>query len=316
MRTGRTRVIAAALAACLVAIVLPELADATSTLPAPGTATTIRHLVHASPSINVLPKNLLPPLAEVHLDNPWSIYRTLRWPSCPTVTSCILGATTSKRVVVLFGDSHALMWLPAVEPIVQRDGDKLVLVWSPNCPAASVTYWDWPTRSYATGCDAWRSSTITAIKRLHPHAVLLASESADRWASNKALMTDAEWQVGITKTITLLQSASTKVGVIGDIPTFDLALPDCLAAYPTSVQKCSVPLLNPLVKNRGHQQAEINAAKTTGALYVNTIPWLCTPTWCSPVIGSMVSYINDWHVTATYAHYLSGVFGLAIKPLL
>ena len=316
MHRSTWRVSAIAVAALLAVWGTGAIAEASAPLPVPGTAKAIQHLVATSPSIRVLPRNLTPPVAQIHLDNPWAYFKTLRWPDCPTLTSCVLGDTASRRVIVLFGDSHALMWLPAIEPVAQHDGYRLDLVWSPNCPAASVTYWNWPTRSYATGCDQWRTSSLAAIRQAHPHLVLLASETADRWASSRALMSDAQWKAGLLKTISLLHLPGTKIAVIGDIQTLDLAMPDCLAAYPTAVQRCGVALPNPVVKNRGHQLAEAAAAREAGVLYVNTLPWLCTTTWCSPIVGTMVSYINDWHVTATYAHFLSGVFGDALRPAL
>ena len=92
-----------------------------------------------------------------------------------------------------------------------------------------------------------------------------------------------------------------------------MILPDCLAAYPTQVQRCSVQ--NPNPKARQHVAAERAAAAAEGVAYVNPQGWLCTKV-CSPVIGRMAAYYDAGHVSSTYAAYLAGVFGKALRPLL
>lgn len=66
---------------------------------------------------------------------------------------------------------------------------------------------------------------------------------------------------------------------------------------------------------QSHQPGEKAAAAATKTLYVNTIPWLCTKS-CSPITGSMGVYSDQWHITVTYATYLSTVLGDSIKKLL
>ena len=56
-----------------------------------------------------------------------------------TESICILGDTTARRLMVVYGDSHALMWLPAFDNIARTAHLRLVILAKPACPAELVT---------------------------------------------------------------------------------------------------------------------------------------------------------------------------------
>jgi SGNH domain-containing protein len=283
-------------------------------LPKPGTGSEVAKLVAASSSIETLPKDLLPPLFQLPGDSAGAYYG-VAGRRCDGPTKCLFGDRKSPRIIVLFGDSHAQMWLPALAPVAQSAGYRLALVWMSGCPAASVTVWDDATHANFTWCNTWRASMIEKIHKLDPSLVLLASRTSDVPGANNKPTTDAAWQAGLEETITALKTTSTRVAVIGDITVFSPHndLPQCLAANPTSVQQCAVS--NPNGKTRQHFAAEQAAASAESVPYLNPQPWLCTMT-CSPVIGNMAAYYDSFHVSATYAEYLSGVWASALAPLL
>src|SRR5271156_2602411 len=100
-------------------------------LPKPGSASEVTSLVAQSASITELPSHLLPPLRSVGADAAAHFYPAAKY-SCTTVTQCVFGDVTSKRTVVLFGDSHAHMWLPAIAPDALAARMRLVLLWRPG----------------------------------------------------------------------------------------------------------------------------------------------------------------------------------------
>ncbi len=306
-----TLVGAVASAACLLLAVPGAWA---SSPPPPGTAAQVATLVKSSHRITSLPSNLTPSVSAAANDTPEVLYPFAK-DGCATLTQCVFGDKSSSKVIVLFGDSHAAMWLPSLLPIATHDSYKVVLLFIMGCPAEDVTIWNKGTGTNYTACNTARSGDISQINGLKPRVVLLASRSAQAKSSATTFFTNAQWEVGLEKTIALLRPSKAKLAVIGDITLLNAVPPMCLAAYPTSVQKCSVANPNPIKHNQGHQAGEKAAAAATKTLYVNTMPWLCTTT-CSPVIGSMLAYSDQWHITVTYATYLSTVFGDAIKKLL
>jgi hypothetical protein len=303
--------VCSAVVATIVSVAVGALAAAR--LPTPGTAAQVAALVAASPSIEKLPSNLVPSLADAAQDRTQEYYG-VAGRECDGVTKCVFAATKSTTTIVLFGDSHAQMWLPALVPVAVRAHDRLVLVWRPGCPAATVSVWEASTHSIDTNCNSFRTSMIAQIRKLAPAVVLIADRTSDIPGANNVLTTDAAWQAGEETTIASLKTKTTKVAVLGDIVAFTTTLPNCLAAYPTTVQKCSAP--NPNPKTHEHFAAERTAATAENVPYFNPQPWMCTSKTCSAVIGHMVAYYDDLHVTATYAEYLSGVWGSALKSLL
>ncbi len=281
-------------------------AGATVPLPKPGTAVQVAQLVAGSSGITSLPAKLLPPLGQVTSDEAAAYYGVVSR-RCVGVTKCVFGDTKSTTLVVLFGDSHAQMWLPAFVPIARSNHFKVALVWLSGCPAANVSVWDASTHSINTYCNSFRASNVASIIKAKPALVLLADRTSDIPGPSNKLISDATWQAGLESTIASLRAAKLRVAVIGDITAFDTKhpVPACLAAHPTSVQSCSVANPNPVTHQ--HFAAEQAAASAESVPYLNPQPWLCT-TVCSQVIGTMVAYYDNFHVTATYAEFLTTVW--------
>jgi hypothetical protein len=301
----RLRAAAITLLGATLAVVAGLPAASASNLPTPGTAADVAALVAASTSITSLPSDLVPALAKAPADTASTYYRKTG-PGCPLVTSCVYGDESSSSLVVLFGDSHAQMWLPALAPVANQDGFKLALVWHPGCPFAALTV-AWGV------CTKYRTTAVASIAAAHAHLVLLANKTTNVVGPGGRIFTNAQWQAGVVTTIDALASPTTTVAVVGDITQLNSSGPQCLASYPTNVQKCSV--FDPNPKYTQHFSAEEAAATATGAGYVATQPWLCTKR-CAAVIGNMVAYSDQGHVTDTYAEYLSAVWAAALQPLL
>jgi hypothetical protein len=308
----RARSAAGAFVVALTMLLSSVSAAAEPPLPAPGTASLVAALVTASSKIQRLPNNLFPSLFDV-VNDYTSAYYPATQRGCAGTTQCVYGDKKSTASLVLFGDSHAYMWLPAFVPLAVKHHFRLVMMWSAACPAASVSVWNPLTNTLNRTCDKFRASSIAAIRKLRPVLVLLASRTTKVTGANGNPISDATWKSGLERTITSIASKSTKVAVIGDVTQFSVLLPDCLAAEPAHVQACSSPDPNPKIPD--HFAAEKAAAAATHVHYLNPHKWLCTAT-CSPVIGTYAAYYNDNHVTATYAAYLSTVFGAAVLALL
>jgi hypothetical protein len=281
-------------------------------LPPPGTPAKVSTLVAASASIESLPSSLLPSLSQLGDDDP-STYYGSAGQTCAGVTKCVWGDLKSSELVVLFGDSHAEMWLPALVPVAQEDHFKVALVWKAGCPAATVTVYDGQTKSDYTACNVFRTQMITDIDKAKPALVLTADRTSDIHGPKNGPITNATWQQGLETTLLQLQSASTKVAVIGDITIFTVNPAQCLASNAHHVQQCSVP--NPNPKTTQHFAAERAAAAAEGAPYLDPQPWLCT-TVCSMVIGKFGVYWDAFHVASTYAEFLSEDWANALAPLL
>jgi hypothetical protein len=256
-------------------------------------------------------------------DDPSTIYGKKLTLTCQKITSCTYGSTGSKQTIVLFGGSHAMMWLPAVVPWAKANGYKVVLLWERDCPVAELAASQWKFPGTKTNininddCVSWRERSIAAIKALDPALVLLGERTGniDSEPGGK-VFTESQWESALEPTLTSLKSATTKVAIFEDAPWHEASVPQCLSSNKTSVQKCSVTFLDP--KYPGQQSAESAAATATGTTFISTHQWLCTASGatCSGVIGNFITYWNQDHLSAAYTSYLSSVVGNEIASIL
>lgn len=277
----------------------------------PGSPKQVASLVAAAPSIEQLPADVTPPLASASSDNPLTEYPRLE----PCVSdgihepACVFGDRHGARTMVLFGDSHALMWFPALERIALAAKWRLVALMALGCPVADVTVWNVVSGGPASGCPPFRRTMIARIDKLHPSLVVVSEGFYGLDASDQPI-TDADWTRALEASFTALHAKGMKKALIGQ----SYLIPDpiaCLSAYPSSIQRCSRTEATPTFT--AELAADRAAAKARGVAYVNEVPWTCSAT-CTVVIGNMIAYNSASHLSATYDAYLTTVLALALKP--
>ncbi len=290
--------------------------------PVPGTAAQVKSAVTASHKIKQLPALAATQLATFganHGDNPARIGQP--GTNCLLVTSCVYGNSLSKKIVVLFGDSHMWMWMPAIVPAAQKANFRLILLEKFGCPAStlptSFVYYD-STSSPDSGCGAFHTYAYSAVATLKPTLVVITERTAGIYSgtypyTNQPAFSTKQWTAALTSTITSFQSHATKVVVLEDVPFLTQDPISCLSVHSSDVQKCSIPYPNPTFP--GQQVAQKTAATATGAGFIKSVQWLCT-TSCSAVVGKYITYFDVGHVSTTYALYLATVMAVGLKPYL
>jgi len=286
-------------------------ADASWPLPKPGSTQEISSLVAASASIRSAPAQLVPPLVQAAADTP-AVYFPATTVSCIGTDRCAFGDVSSHRVILLLGDSHARMWLPALVPEARRLKLRLVLEWLPACPTSAVAVLEPATGRPYYWCSKFRNEAVADVRRIKPLLVLLTDRTAGVHDTSGHPIPHSLWRRGEEAMIGALRTTTTRVAIIGDITRFTLPLPACLGAYSSDIQRCSVS--DPNQSFTSHIADEKAAARATGTAYIDPDRWLCRRT-CSAIIGHMVAYYDAQHISATYAEFLSTVMGYQLERL-
>lgn len=120
-------------------------------------------------------RQLLPPLAQVQNDLSVVYTNGCHLGVAPTAPApdCRLGDAPS--TVLLFGDSHAAQWVPALVPAAVARGHA-VLAWTKSsCPSADVTVWNPAARGPYRECDAWREAVFAKLAEVRPAFVVIAN---------------------------------------------------------------------------------------------------------------------------------------------
>jgi peptidoglycan/LPS O-acetylase OafA/YrhL len=319
--TGAIVVLATVLLLSLVLVMQTTAPTGTGIVPA-SNETAVVEAVAAAPQIKTIPKYLLPSLAETQQDfagfnvNPATSCALSVLNNAIESNICTLGDPKGKKLLVLYGDSHALMWLPAFNSIARDAHWRLVVLASFFCPAELVTVSN-PTPNGLIGppntlCDDFHTWSVDHINAMRPDLVVVAQSSLyDSPQTGKAkggLFSRAVWGDGLVHLLQAIHVPPTHKIYLGDIPELPTDPPTCLSAHPDDVQACSAPVG---ATTTGFAETERKAVARVGAQFIDPTPWFCS-TVCTPIVSHYGVYRDQLHMTGTYALYLQRVLGAAL----
>jgi hypothetical protein len=278
----------------------------TRVVPAANTETVLR-TVEAAAHITSLPDPINPGLTAAANDFGGNDEK----PNCSAdlpqakESICVLGDPHGSELMVVYGDSHALMWLPAFSGVATAAHWRLIVLGKSDCPATLVAISNppglgTPGAPYAA-CAAWHRWAVTMIRRLHPDLLVISTQDLG-W-------TGAAWHAGLTKLYSAVIPSSRKVVYLGNIPLLPQAGPTCLGQHPGDVQACSAPVgitRSPLLT-----QLDRAVTAAEGAEYVDPFSWFCSSV-CTAVIGHYDVYLDRYHVTAAYGAYLQNALAKSL----
>ena len=85
---------------------------------------------------------------------------------------CRIGDRSSRRQIVLFGDSHAYMWLPALLEMARRDHWAVIPLVRLGCSPGRI--------NRSASCRNWYDWALRQIRRLRPRVTLLGGSIGER----------------------------------------------------------------------------------------------------------------------------------------
>jgi hypothetical protein len=232
-----------------------------------------------------------------------------------TGASCLYGDLASRTTIVLFGDSHAAFWFPAVEGVARREGWRLLNLTMSSCTPADLVVYNSIFRRIYRECTTWRRQAIRRLIAVHPALVIVSGTHgiAPVDASGHLLPGPAiapAWEAAMIRTIGRIQPPTRRVILLADTPTSDVDPPACAAAHPRSILACSTPPAKAF--DPAWLAAEESVVAATGVGFIDPTTWICPSAPCPPVIGRFLVYQNAGHLTATFAATLAGRLDAAI----
>jgi hypothetical protein len=263
-------------------------------------------LLERSSELRALPAGLRPSLADAPNDLGANRCRPRLTSSVPP--ACVNGDPAAATKVVLFGDSHANQWFNALDAIGRQQHWRLVPLTKGGCPAPYYPnfYLDELKRVY-TECYTWHDAAFAKISALRPNLVVIGSEAREQaLAAGPGAMADL---------VRRLRATGAKVVFIEDTSIPGFQVPDCLARHPSDLTSCQVPVASSKVADP-QREVEAQGALDGGATLIDPLPWLCTRNLCPPVVGNVVVYADDSHLTGTYSTLLAPFLAPALRAVL
>lgn len=224
---------------------------------------------------------------------------------------CIYGDTTSSTSVVLFGDSHAAAWFPALDLISQEQQWRLVDITKAGCSPAVVNI-DFAGSIYSN-CTTWRRNAERQIAALHPALVIVAwaryiEEPEARPLGGVPTGYGSTWLDGVAAIFKFLHHHATHTLFISDGPTLGQWAPDCVSGHLSDVRPC-MSSVRSATRLPGVKAGELALAKRKHIARLDPTPWFCTPKVCPVIVGNILLYRDNAHMTPQWSEFIAPVLG-------
>jgi peptidoglycan/LPS O-acetylase OafA/YrhL len=248
-----------------------------------------------------LPQQLRPALGRLRSDTSRLPYACLAHEEDVRSELCTVGDRSARRELLLLGDSHAFMWLPALQRIGEQDGWRVTVVMKFACTVAEVTLHN-GTASDRT-CTTWRRWALDQVAQRRPDLVVVTGQVPyDIRVGGRAVTAADElaglWQAGWATTLRRLQQAADRVVLVEDPPGLPKDPLGCVGKRGTTRGDCtSAPVPHVAVLNAAAERA----AAGTATPYLHVKPWFCWRDRCPTVVGATLAYRDKGHISATYA---------------
>jgi peptidoglycan/LPS O-acetylase OafA/YrhL len=197
--------------------------------------------------------------------------------------ACEYAKLNSQKTMVLYGDSHAAQWFPALSEIASRSGYKLVSLTKSACPSVDVVRSDQGAFKMSR-CKKWREDSIQRIMKMKPDVLVMSSfqyfaqprqfQDRDKW-----------WDEGQRKLLAQVKNASPNLIYLTDTPHPARDIPACLAN--NSISQC----------NKTERSKNLSIS---GFEVIDPNSWLCSRT-CPAVKDGVVAYRDASHISVDIA---------------
>ena len=192
---------------------------------------------------------------------------------------CTYGDKNSSKVIVLYGDSHAAQWFPALEKLANERGFKLISLTKSACSAVDVQRPNQGAFKMAD-CLKWRANSIARIAKTKPMAVITSSFQYFTPADRRVSRTQW-WRDGQLKLLNDLKVSTKNLIYISDTPKPLRDIPNCLASRDSS--SCDTT-------------EKTRVAIITGFEIIDPTPWLCS-SYCPAIVDGSVAYRDASHIS-------------------
>jgi peptidoglycan/LPS O-acetylase OafA/YrhL len=214
-----------------------------------------------------------------------------------------------QSTVVLFGDSHAAQWFPALKLIAESRHWKLVTVIKSGCSPMNIGSASINTTRGIEACGQWRNLAIGAIQKMRPDVVIISSSSLYPQRESPTLIDAPEWERGSRDTFVAVAKHAVAVRLIRDTPHADYDVTSCLAQLAWNGRANCPPLIPASALSSDTYQAEVRAAANVANVrIIDMSDAICGRERCETQEGDLVVYRDGDHLTSSYVKSLANVF--------
>ena len=236
-----------------------------------------------------------------------------------SVRPCVFDyrAGTAGPTVIAVGDSKMGQWIPALQVIAEQRHWQLISMTKAGCPFSDIKRLTGNPAYEYTSCEDWNQAVIAKLGEMKPallvttqlefYQTLVDGKQPARPENHDELVR------GLTARLNEMKQMGQATVTIAETPRMRIDMADCVSLHLDDLPFCSrarkVALRGVVVPL---------ASKASGTPSVDLNNRLCTDVRCPAVIGDVLVYRDDHHLTATYsrtlAPFLEDKLALALRP--
>jgi hypothetical protein len=227
----------------------------------------------------------------------------------PLPKPCVFGDLTAQRSIALIGDSHAAMWMPAIERFGQTHHYRVRFWAMDSCHVVG------PGEGT---CGRWLGELADKLEQVGPlNAVLVGQYSgpgADEMPPKPVL--DGWTRAAYER----LAPSTDKIVFIRDGPIAPRDMAVCVSTHLDKPSSCNFPASQVATRDFAYAEAEQRVARTAGIRVrsISTVGLLCTLPGrvCPAVVENVLSFGDKDHVTPQRAEQLAPALAAALSDVL
>lgn len=203
---------------------------------------------------------------------------------------CVYGDRTATRTLAVVGGSHPVHWLPALAALARANSWRIVVYTKHNCVFGTAGA-DVPIDRW---CAEWNARTLELLLQDRP-AVVFTTATRDAGAAERVPLAFVDrWR--------RLAEAGIRVVAIRDTPRLPVWIPECIDLKGREHPDCNPArerVLASVDPTRALRDVPANVR------FVDMSDYFCDERSCPPIVGNVLVYRDDSHITATYARSLA-----------
>ncbi|WP_313812770.1 acyltransferase family protein [Glutamicibacter sp.] len=232
-------------------------------------------------------------------------------PNDERIIFCAQGGdfTPGKPVLVMLGDSHVQHWSDAASKMMEEARGSWILVHHPGCRYGSTEARE------VQECADFQDAAREYVKSLAPTWVM-ATGSMTTASYDEDLRSPGEQEHLVDNFDAAIQpflDAGSKIIAVRDTPRYEYSIPECADSKKLAAGQCDreaserLNAVNPVdtwlqSKHYGDKVVSLDLTEL-----------LCPDGTCKAVIGNVLTYLDDSHLSKTFVDSAAGEFETAFR---
>ncbi|MGO1385310.1 MAG: acyltransferase family protein [Arachnia sp.] len=250
------------------------------------------------PSVPML--SPIPALADIKQDKAKPYFDGChQTPGDAEVLICAYGQTEDfEYTVAVVGGSKAAHWLPALEEFANQKSIRLLNVTKSGCRLSTEGGRD-------ADCEEWNVNVVREVARESPDLVLALADTAE---AGMGVVPH-----GKLEQFARLHDLGIPIMALRDTPNAAFDPPECLNALGMRSMECGIDRSVALVQPSGWEKLPSPPPYVDYFDYTN---YLCGPESCPAVIGNIVVYYDERHLSATFSRSFGPILAKDVMRIL